>query len=419
MFNLGYNLPRGEKAMVEDRDDYSGKRVVIGLTGRLDSAVAALLLKKQGMKVLGVGIVTSSNDQFKTPELAPKCHLLDLEQIKAFCEKINIPFFATDAKSQFDSDVMDALVARKLVADANNSCFDCTKMRIHILYEKMKKLKAEYISTGHYCKIHKNLNSSQYFVHANNDIESDQSYLLAGLSGEYLKHLILPLGELKKTEVQKIAKKFGLDVAASRDETNFCFKNPDSYMDVARARVPKSMMKQGQIQNIETELFHGDHDGILSFYLGQRDLTFKGLSPAEKDLEVVGYDFVSGLLKIGAATRLEHSGFQIVYLKLGNGLDKTRPMRCFLKSKNSKDYIKCGLYFKNNKTAMIECEDKIYPLIHSESFVIFDKNTRNAKVIGLGSVGNIGDFSLLDRALEFRSSEDGEEVVSSSNLFKF
>lgn len=404
--------------------DYSGKKVVVGLTGRLDSAVAALLLKKQGMDVVGVAIVTTSNDLYRSVEDMPKCHLLNLDEIKQLCAKLNIPFFAADGKSQFDSEVLDPLIARRLSADANNSCFDCNKMRIKILYEKMKKLNADFFATGHYCKVQKNLNSSQYFIHANNDIESDQSYLLAGIEGKYLKHLILPLGELRKQEVEKIAKRFGIMAAPSRDEVNFCYRTANSYLNIAKGKVPKSLVKEGQIQNAETELYHGDHEGVLNYHLGQRDLDFKGIGPADKDLEVVGYDFVSGLLRIGQRSRLEHSGFQLVNLKLGKGLDRTRPMMCFLKSKNSKEYYKSNLFFKNNNSALIEVEESLYPLIHMESFVIFDRNTRNAKIIGVGSVGNIGDFILLDRAEEFRGnapddSGDGERSVRYSKIFKF
>ncbi|MAX66277.1 MAG: tRNA 2-thiouridine(34) synthase MnmA, partial [Halobacteriovoraceae bacterium] len=87
--------------------DYEGKTVVVGLTGRLASGVAALLLKKQGMNVIGVSILTNSNDQFKSASDYPFCHIEDVEKVRRFCDQMKIPFYATDAKSQFEAEVLD------------------------------------------------------------------------------------------------------------------------------------------------------------------------------------------------------------------------------------------------------------------------------------------------------------------------
>lgn len=404
-------------------ENYSGKKVVIGLTGRMDSCVAALLLKKQGMHVIGVSLVTVLGSDYTKTENTPKCHIWDLDQVKAFCEQINIPFFATDAKAEFDSVVFDPLVSSKIVGLANNSCFDCTKMRIHILYQKMKKLKADYIATGHYCKIYKNINSSQYFVHANNDSSSDQSYMLAGIDGEYLKHLILPLGELKRNEVELIAKKFKLNYSPLIHNSNFCFEVKSSYFNKAKARIPKTLLKEGQVQNILTELYHGDHEGMIAFKIGQKDLPFKGLGPAEAELEIVAYNNQKGIIQIGSKDYLSHNGFQLVRVKMGGGFDQSKPIVCFLKYKYAATFYKANLYFKNNNSVLIETQETVYPVIENESFVLFDRCTRNAKVIGMGVVGNIGDFQLLDRVENYRSGEtegeDSQALVRSALVFKF
>lgn len=402
--------------------DYTGKKVVVGLTGRVASCVAALLLKKQGMNVIGVSIVTNTNDSFSNKSQVPKCHIDDLDNVKAFCDSIKIPFYATDAKSEFEAEVIDPLISNKLTGQANSSCLNCAHMRIKILFEKMKTLKADYFATGHFCKVHKNLNSDEYFIHSNNDVESDQSFLLAGISSEHLKHLLLPLGELRCDEVDKIAHKFKLNLNEKSSIQGFCFQDKDSYFDLATSMVPKSMIKEGQVQNVDTDVYHGDHEGILGHAIGDQEFTFKGVTTAEKDLEIVSYDFVKGVIGVGSRKNLSHNGFQIVKLKLGSGLDTTKPMQCFLKNKYSNSYIKSRLYFKNNNTALIECSEEIYPLIFGEYFVIFDRDSRNAKVIGLGTVGNIGNFTLIDRIKNFRKSEkegaDAEEYIY-NNMFKF
>ena len=399
--------------------DYTGKKVVVGLTGRIGSAVTALLLKKQGMDVIGLSIVTNASDSFSDNKLYPKCHIDNLDAVKKFCEDLKIPFYATDGKAQFDADVLDPLVANKLTAQANVSCFNCTKMRLDILLKKMVSLKADYIATGHFCKIQKNLNSDEFFVHANNDRASDQSFLLAGLDTKFLKHLILPLGELKQAEIEKIAQKFQLKILDSKKQVGFCFTEKESFLKTTLSKVPKSMLKEGQVYNVDTDLFHGDHDGIVHHYVTEKNVTFKGNSHQDRNLEIVGYDFVKAMIKVGLSQNLSQKGFQVIDLKLSKGLDRKKPITCFIKTKFSDEYYKAHLFFKNNQSALIELEDEIYPLILGEFVVIFDRDSRNAKVIGLGKIGNIGQFELIDRVDEFRSRDNDELVKKTSELFRF
>lgn len=399
--------------------DYSGKKVVVGLTGRIASGVTAFLLKKQGFQVIGVSILNNPQDAFENPDTAPKCHIYNLDKIKNFCDHLGIPFYATDGKREFEDRVLDPFTSNKLTAKANTTCFNCTALRVEILYQKMKKLGAEYISTGHFCKIHKNLNSDIYSIHANNDLESDQSYLLSAVNEKYLKHMILPLGELRESEVKTIAKKFNLPLEASVERELFCYREPEMYSKMLEARIPKSLKKEGQVQNIDTELVHGEHKGVYNHYVTEKNLPFSGVNPNDKSVQIVGYDFSKGIIEIGDETHLSFKGCQIIDLHFSSGLDRTRPMNCFIKNKYSQDYLACTLYFKNNNSAYIEFEKEIYPLIAGEQIVIFDRNTRNAKVIGTGQICDRGEFKLIDRAADFKTKNEVDEAVKEPKLFKF
>lgn len=391
------------------QDKNSSKKVVVALTGREDSAVAAFLLKKQGYQVIGLSMVVSNDDLVDDSSFLPKCHITDLDKVKNLCEKIKIPFYATDAKAQFDNDVIDKLVSNKLTARANASCFNCTQMRIHILYQKMKALKADYMATGHYCKVYKNINSDEYFIHSNNDTKSDQSFLLAGINQQYLKHLILPLGELRQSEVSKISKNFNLQADESITSDEFCFNSKEATEKILKAKTPKSLIKSGQVVNKKSEIVHGDHDGMIFHHISEKELVLENGGALDKNLEIIDYNFSSGQIFVGDSEYLSFQGTQVVNLMIGKGLDKRKPLNCFIKFKFSNEFVKGTLFFKNNQTAYLDFTQKVYPLIKGENMVIYDSNARNSKIIGYAHVGMRGDFKIIDRVEFFRNKPDEEE----------
>lgn len=403
--------------------DYSGKTVVVGLTGRISSAVTALLLKKQGMNVIGLTIVKNSQDLVENEVDLPKCHIKDLDKIKVFCESMKIPFYATDAKDYYEDAVLDPLLASRLTGKANNSCFNCTTMRIKILSQKMKQLKADFFATGHYAKVQKNEKRNEFFILSNSDPHSDQSFLLSSIDKNDLKHLLLPLGELKHEEVVKIGQKFNLPVDFKETQKEFCFKGKNSFVKFAKSKVPKNMSPEGQVQNIDTDVLYGEHEGIINHYITERDLPFRGLGQNEKDIEIVGYNYQTDMILIGSKSNLTYKSFQLTKLKLSDALDRSRPLLCFVKTKNISKALKCKMFFKTNRTGVLFLDEEIYPLLSGDMLTIFDKDGRNAKVIGNGIIGETKEFHLIDRASEFRKNDEivdeDEDKVEAVQLFKF
>lgn len=413
--------------MSSTKGNESGKTVVVGLSGRVDSAVAAYLLKKQGYNVIGVTILTVQDDLVANPKYLPKCHVTDLDKVKHFCNTIGIAFYATDAKSRYEYEVIDNFVAGRLAARANSTCLNCTKLRLKVLFEKMKQLKADFIATGHYAKVLKNINTNQYFIHSNNDVASDQSYLLGGLSKEILGNLLLPLGELRQIDVIKIARRFSLEVMASKTQEGYCLKDAAETEKIIRKCVPKSMVKDAQAFNKETGSFAGDHKGIAFHYVTENNLKFENISHVDKELEIVDYDFHTGIIQIGEKHNLAYKGTEIVHLWVSEGVDTSSPIRCFFKFKHSSEFNACTLFFKNNNTAYVEFTSEIYPIINYEQLVFFDTKDRGSKIIGTGLVGRRGKFKMVDRVVEFRRSKDedvqaatnSEEEEKTGQIFKF
>jgi tRNA-specific 2-thiouridylase len=390
----------------------TAKRVVVAMTGRVDSTVAAFLLKKQGYDVLGLAIVVSSSDLTGTVDTLPTCYLKDLDKIRELCERIKIPFYATDVKSEFEYRVIDKLVESKLGAYANSTCFECSKLRMNVLFKKMKSLKADYIATGHYCKVYENLNSNEYFIHSNNTVEVDQSIYLTGLDQELLRHLILPLGELRREEVLKIARNFNLNVESSVKDNSFCFKTADSTKKILEIRVPKSMINEGIFLNKESESIYGDHHGIIYHYIGEKNIeTLSGVK-IDKTLEVVDYDDKKFFIYLGTEKDLAFKGAQIIDLKVSPRLDRRKPLHCYIKFKYSKEYISSHIFFKNNGSAYIEFEQLVYPLLELEQIVLYDSDNRNSKVMGSALVKRRGSFKALDRVKEFRPKSSESQAGS-------
>lgn len=407
--------------MEDNRQNLAGKKVVVGLTGRTDSALAAFLLKKQGMEVIGLSIVTVDENLVPDKSQLPICHIENLEHVKKLCENMGIPFYATNSKPRYESEVIDRIVSNKLTGMANSSCFYCSQTRMDILYEKMLSLGADFIATGHYAKTRMNLSSREFYIHSSGDDASDQSFLLAGTPNHILERLLLPLGDLSKKEIAKYAKHFSLPVDASVDQQGFCFRSKEASKMILESRVPKSFVRPGPVENLDTGNISGEHEGVIYHFITESDPKFKTSAHMDKKYEVVGYDYKRATLKIGTKDHLTFKGAQLTRAAFGAGLDKSSPFVCFVKFKYSKKFIKAELFFKNNESVFLQFREEIYPLIFGEVLVIYDSDSSNSKVLGWGLVSHRGEFQLLNRVERFESKEENAENPKNEYLryFKF
>lgn len=408
--------------MSYDRLNLAGKTVLVGMTGRTDSSVAAFLLKKQGMKVIGLSIITTDADLASKPEALPKCHIRDLEAVKELCEKMQIPFYATNSKPRFESEVIDRIVSNKLTAMANSSCFYCSQTRMHVLYEKMLALKADFIATGHFAKTRMNISSKEFYIHSAADEDSDQSFLLAGTPNHILEKLLLPLGDLSKKEVKKYAGHFSLPSDPSLEQEGFCFRSKSASKKLLESRLPKSFVRTGPVENLESGHNAGEHEGMIYHYITEKEPKFTSSVQTDKRYEIVGYDYKRAAIFLGMPERLSFEGVQLTRSALSSGVDRSVPLSCFVKFKYSKTFLKAALYFKNNNTMLLEFKEKVYPLIPGEAIVVYDSDTSSAKVLGWGLVGQRGRFEPINRVQLYEESSSGDQESAprvENSLFRF
>lgn len=274
------------------------KRVIVAMSGGVDSSVAAVLLHKQGYEVIGVTMKTWG---FMEVGGAPKhesgcCSLDAIFDAKNVATSLGFPHYTVDFTKAFEEAVIDNFVEEYLNGQTPNPCVVCNrKIKWEELLKKADSLDAKYVATGHYAVVEHNKSLNRYSLRNSRDTRKDQSYALWGLTQESLSRTIFPLGGYTKEEVRKLAEEFGLKTAKKPDSQEICFVADDNYERFLRERIPNT------IEKIEggNLIYHGNvvgkHRGIPFYTVGQR----KGLGVSyEKPVYVKSIDEKSNTIEI-------------------------------------------------------------------------------------------------------------------------
>jgi tRNA-specific 2-thiouridylase len=239
------------------------KKVLLAMSGGVDSSVAALLLKKQGYEVLGAFMKNWSDTKNKiTGDCAWRGERLMATRIAA---KLDIPLVTLDFEKEYKKLVVDEMFKLYKKGITPNPDVDCNqKIKFPLLWKAAKKLKADYIATGHYVRV-KNQNKSPELLRGK-DESKDQSYFLYRISQEDLKHTLFPIGDYTKVQIREIAKKNKFPNYNKKGTVGICFIGKINLKDFLKKRIPQ---KKGKILSPEGELI-GEHDGIYYYTIGQR-----------------------------------------------------------------------------------------------------------------------------------------------------
>ncbi len=199
--------------MKADQTSPKDQKIVIGMSGRTDACVAAFLLKKQGFQVIGLGVSFATPDS-KIAQVFSGGHwfIPAISPVKKFCDMLAIPFYAVDCEEEFEQSVLEGLFAESLSGRILRPELLVNQILFRTLYEKMQKLDANFLATGHFAKVRKNHKNQEYFLHRGNEIASDQAPSLVYVDQKILAHTLFPLSELRKEESQKIAQNFQLSI---------------------------------------------------------------------------------------------------------------------------------------------------------------------------------------------------------------
>ncbi|MCZ2126691.1 MAG: tRNA 2-thiouridine(34) synthase MnmA [Anaerolineales bacterium] len=272
------------------------KKVVVAMSGGVDSSVAAALLKEQGYDVTGMMLRLWSEPG---KENSNRCCTPDsMAQARRVAGILDIPFYVVDAKDVFRETVVQYFLDGYAKGETPNPCLICNRqIRWTFLLNQALALGAEYMATGHYVRIREE-GGKKVLLRAVDPLK-DQSYVLYVLNQEKLKYAMFPIGDYPKTEIRAIAERFGLPTASRKDSQDLCFLAGEDYRNFLKRNAPQ-ILNAGEIQTVDGEVI-GEHNGLANYTIGQR----KGLGVASAlPLYVIRKDASSNTLIVGTQEQM-------------------------------------------------------------------------------------------------------------------
>tara|TARA_X000001036_G_scaffold156109_1_gene148347 strand:- start:114 stop:1241 length:1128 start_codon:yes stop_codon:yes gene_type:complete len=363
MNSLGINKPKKET------------KVVVAMSGGVDSSVVAALMKQEGYDVTGITLKLY-DDTKQTKEGRQCCAGQDILDAKRVSENIDINHKILFYQKKFKAEVIDSFIDSYAAGETPIPCVQCNQtVKFRDLFKYAKELKADALVTGHYVtRIQGNGHANMYRA---KDQNRDQSYFLFSTTQEQLDYLRFPLGEIDKSETRSIAEKLKLNVATKPDSQDICFVPNGDYASVIKKFKPESF-KSGKILDLQGKQI-GEHEGIINYTIGQR----KGIKIASNNpLYVVNIDADNNTIIVGEKEYLEVKQIKLRDLNiLGSKEEFSRAINIKVRSTGRLLKAKIDILKTSADVKILDKETGISP---GQACVFYSKDNVGDKVLGGG-----------------------------------